>query len=281
MYQGCTVTKTPHLPIRYFLALLWAHPILHISRIRVNGFVHQTALQHTEVTCLAYSWIGPSLSSTRLYLFHFFVCNHYCNCWGFIKGWHDWYPLRWPHSLCHGTAVACLLGLRVRIPSGVWDICCVVCRQVEVSGAGWSPVQRSPTVCGVSECAREVWCVWVCSWSVVCLSVLVKCGVSECVREVWCVWVCSWSLDNEEALAYQELLRRGKSNIIGEMSALLTGRWGVRISVGAKRFFSSLKCPEQLWCLLSLRFRRWRRLVVRQGGGNRAESLTGLLDISH
>jgi len=30
------VTKTSHLPIRYFLALLWAHPILHISTIRVN-----------------------------------------------------------------------------------------------------------------------------------------------------------------------------------------------------------------------------------------------------
>ena len=28
--------KTSHLPIRYFLALLWAHPILHISTIRVN-----------------------------------------------------------------------------------------------------------------------------------------------------------------------------------------------------------------------------------------------------
>ena len=30
------VTKTSHLPIRYFLALLWAHPILHVSRIRVK-----------------------------------------------------------------------------------------------------------------------------------------------------------------------------------------------------------------------------------------------------
>ena len=28
--------KTSHLPIRYFLALLWAHPILDISKIRVN-----------------------------------------------------------------------------------------------------------------------------------------------------------------------------------------------------------------------------------------------------
>jgi len=36
LYQGCTVTKTSHLPIRYFLALLWAHPILHVSRIRVK-----------------------------------------------------------------------------------------------------------------------------------------------------------------------------------------------------------------------------------------------------
>ena len=30
------VTKTSHLPIRYFLALLWAHPILHISTIRLK-----------------------------------------------------------------------------------------------------------------------------------------------------------------------------------------------------------------------------------------------------
>ena len=30
------VTKTSHLPIRYFLALLWAHPILHVSGIRVK-----------------------------------------------------------------------------------------------------------------------------------------------------------------------------------------------------------------------------------------------------
>ena len=36
LYQGCTVTKTSHLPTRYFLALLWAHPILHISTIRVK-----------------------------------------------------------------------------------------------------------------------------------------------------------------------------------------------------------------------------------------------------
>ena len=31
------VTKTSHLPIRYYLVLLWAHPILHISTIRVKN----------------------------------------------------------------------------------------------------------------------------------------------------------------------------------------------------------------------------------------------------
>ena len=45
MYQGCTVTKTSHLPIRYFLALLWVHPILHVSRIRVNGLILIVLLQ--------------------------------------------------------------------------------------------------------------------------------------------------------------------------------------------------------------------------------------------
>jgi hypothetical protein len=39
LYQGCTVTKTSHLQIRYFLALLWAHPILHISTIRVKYII--------------------------------------------------------------------------------------------------------------------------------------------------------------------------------------------------------------------------------------------------
>jgi len=35
--SGMDGQKTSHLPIRYFLALLWAHPILHISTVRVNN----------------------------------------------------------------------------------------------------------------------------------------------------------------------------------------------------------------------------------------------------
>jgi hypothetical protein len=37
-------------PIRHFLALLWAHPILHVSRIRVNYFSFFTNLPHSS-TC--------------------------------------------------------------------------------------------------------------------------------------------------------------------------------------------------------------------------------------
>ena len=52
LYQGCTVIKTSHLPIRYFLALLWAHPILHISTIRVNSYEHRsfTSTSHPFTT---------------------------------------------------------------------------------------------------------------------------------------------------------------------------------------------------------------------------------------
>jgi hypothetical protein len=43
-----------------------------------------------------------------------------------------------------------------------WDLSfvSVVCCQVEVSAWGWSPVQRSPTVCGVSECDSEASIMW-------------------------------------------------------------------------------------------------------------------------
>ena len=49
-----------------------------------------------------------------------------------------------------------LLGLRVRIPPGTWmSVVSVVCCQFEVSAAGRSLVQRTPTEYGVSECDLE------------------------------------------------------------------------------------------------------------------------------
>ena len=59
--------------------------------------------------------------------------------------------------LRRGSAAACLLGLRVRIPPGVRISVsgeCYVCCQVEVSEKGRSLVQSSPTECGMSECDR-------------------------------------------------------------------------------------------------------------------------------
>ena len=66
MYQGCKVTKTSHLPIHYFLALLWAHPILHISTIRVN-------LLSLCNTCINFTWIWfTELFSCNFVQFFFF-----------------------------------------------------------------------------------------------------------------------------------------------------------------------------------------------------------------
>jgi hypothetical protein len=60
----------------------------------------------------------------------------------------------WLRGLRRGTAAAHLLGLRVRIPAGngCLYLARVVCCPVEFSASGWSPVQRSPTECGLSEC---------------------------------------------------------------------------------------------------------------------------------
>ena len=59
-----------------------------------------------------------------------------------------------------GSAAVRLLGLWVRIPPGLYmSVSCIMCCQVEVSASGWSLVQRSPTLCGMSECDREVFTV--------------------------------------------------------------------------------------------------------------------------
>jgi hypothetical protein len=56
-----------------------------------------------------------------------------------------------------GSAAARMLGLRVRIPSGVWMCVCGECDVLSggISATGRLLVQRSPTGCGVSECNRE------------------------------------------------------------------------------------------------------------------------------
>jgi hypothetical protein len=46
-------------------------------------------------------------------------------------------------------------GLEYRWGHGYLCLVSVVCCQIQVSGSGWSLIQRSPTECGVSECDRE------------------------------------------------------------------------------------------------------------------------------
>jgi hypothetical protein len=63
-------------------------------------------------------------------------------------------------------------GFESRRGHGCLSLVSIVCCEVEASASGWSLVQGSLTVCGVSNC----------------------------------VW--SWNLDNEEALPYWGLLQR-------------------------------------------------------------------------
>jgi hypothetical protein len=63
------------------------------------------------------------------------------------------------------------------------SVLCVVCCEVEVSATGRSPVQKSPTECGV--CVVCVWCVCVCGVCVWCV-----CGVCVVCVCVVCVCVC-------------------------------------------------------------------------------------------
>jgi hypothetical protein len=66
---------------------------------------------------------------------------------------------QWPRGIRRGSEAVRLLGLRIRIPPGVWMsllwLLCVVTQ--EISAWGSSLVQRSPTECGVSKL------VWSCS----------------------------------------------------------------------------------------------------------------------
>jgi hypothetical protein len=65
------------------------------------------------------------------------------------------------HAMCEsvlrrGSAAACLLRLRVRMPPGAWmSVVSIVCCQVQVSATGRSVFQRSPTErVYVCVCAR-------------------------------------------------------------------------------------------------------------------------------
>ena len=72
-----------------------------------------------------------------------FVCVYECMC-----------RFQWPRGLRRGSTATRLLRSWVRIPPGhgCLSVVSVVCCQIEVSATSLSPVQRSPTDCGVSLC---------------------------------------------------------------------------------------------------------------------------------
>ena len=72
------------------------------------------------------------------------------NVWSFCRS-------QWPRGLRRGSTAACLLGLWVRIPPGLWMSVSCECCALSGTGlcTGWSLVQRSPTDYHVSERNRE------------------------------------------------------------------------------------------------------------------------------
>ena len=59
--------KTSHLPIRYFLALLWAHPILHVSGIRVKNLKQSAYRSPLKWMCdLTGSWDAASAAAAEV-----------------------------------------------------------------------------------------------------------------------------------------------------------------------------------------------------------------------
>ena len=104
MYQGCTVTKTSHLPIHYFLALLWDHPILHISTKRVNEFSVQQIFVLLLITIIASPIV---LVFTACWVKYFLLSIFECE-------------LLW--ILVHSASICCFLLLLVMIIWCKWLI---------------------------------------------------------------------------------------------------------------------------------------------------------------
>ena len=75
--------KISHLPIRYFLALLWAHPILHVSRIRVNQlYLDDTVISEYPGRGLHIPCVNPAYSfkfNMEVLFKQFFTVAHIFN----------------------------------------------------------------------------------------------------------------------------------------------------------------------------------------------------------
>ena len=68
--------KTPHLPFRYFLALLWAHPILHISTIRVKFEKNMT--DNTLDSDYKIFFLNDCTTSNKICTLFIYICVKKC-----------------------------------------------------------------------------------------------------------------------------------------------------------------------------------------------------------
>ena len=82
------VTKTSHLPIRNFLALLWAHPILHISTIRVKRSHSLTLEVLNSILLFAHCRSGVlRLHNTVVFRLSVVIWTHWLKTYYLLTPW--------------------------------------------------------------------------------------------------------------------------------------------------------------------------------------------------
>jgi hypothetical protein len=128
-------------PIHHLLALLGAHHILHVRRIRVNcevPIMKYFPTFYCFILLCSNTLFYNALSCFILYFI--FIYGLFCRS-------------RWPRGLRLGSAAAYGLdcGFESRWDHGGLSVVSVVCCCVESSVSSWTFIQRSPTKGGVSE----------------------------------------------------------------------------------------------------------------------------------
>jgi hypothetical protein len=114
--------------------------------------VYKTCLLWTNAEAIGWSWLQYTYAS--LYCV---IVQNYSYILTVLKiSHHTFLQIVMLFSLSQGRTVACCdCEFDSHGRHGYLSLLNVVCCQVEVSAMGRSPVQRSPTECGVSGCYRE------------------------------------------------------------------------------------------------------------------------------
>jgi hypothetical protein len=175
----CTISRYQNIPIAYILNMFyhwleiimsnWYNLVFTCSSIvnEQNFAIHN--YHFCQLNVLKFKGFWGQLLWQIAYLYTVGAAKFRCRSYSAGR-------LQWPRGLRLGlrSLVCWNCGLESRRENGCLYVVSVVFCQVEDSAPGWSPVQRSPTECGLSN-------------------------------GVW-----SWGLDNEEAMIHWEILRYEK-----------------------------------------------------------------------